>query len=230
MSAGHPPRAAQAAPPKPRPPEPQYLRALTAAAPKLDPKVLHLALWAAGCARQRGLVEAPRILTIIDYSLPSTERRLWVLDLVTGRRLFRELVAHGMNTGENWATAFSNTLGSRQSSLGLFRTEATYYGRNGYSLRLEGLEKGINDLALERTIVIHGAWYVSEAFAKEHGRLGRSWGCPALPKRAARKVIDTIKDGSLLFSYYPDEQWLAASELLGDCSAEPPAAELAQTR
>jgi hypothetical protein len=153
-----------------------------------------------------------------------------VLDLEAGRRVFRELVAHGVNTGENWATAFSNTLGSRQSSLGLFRTTSTYQGRNGYSLRLEGLEPGFNDLALERTIVVHGAWYVSEAFAKEHGRLGRSWGCPALPKRVARKVINTIKDGSLLFIYYPDEVWLASSELLNGCAADPPSSEGARTR
>lgn len=228
FTSGPAPWPVQAA--SPRPPEPRFLRALAKAAPKLDPQVLHLALEATSCARQRGLVEDPRILTIIDYSLPSTERRLWVLDFATGRRVFRELVAHGVNTGENWATAFSNTLGSRQSSLGLFRTTSTYQGRNGYSLRLEGLEPGFNDLALERTIVVHGAWYVSEDFAEKQGRLGRSWGCPALPRRVARKVIDTIKDGSLLFIYYPDEEWLTSSQLLGGCSAEPQSAGVVRTR
>ncbi|NHZ73276.1 MAG: hypothetical protein GWP16_02255, partial [Nitrospirae bacterium] len=157
------------------------------------------------------------ILTVIDYSLPSTEPRLWVLDLDSKQLLFRELVSHGVNTGENFATRFSNREGSRQSSLGLFRTAGTYYGRNGFSLRLEGLEQGINHKALERTIVMHGAWYVSEAFAQEHGRLGRSWGCPALEKDVAPEVIQTIKNGSLLFIYHPGQQWRAQSELLNGC-------------
>lgn len=187
-------------------------------APKMNPGVLQLALRAADCAEARALSNSP-FLTVIDYSLPSTQPRLWVFDLERRELLFRELVAHGVNTGENFATRFSNRLGSRQSSLGLFLTDRTYFGRNGYSLRLRGLETGINHKAMERTIVMHGAWYVSEDFAEDHGRLGRSWGCPALEKDVAADVIDTIKDGSLLFVYYPDSTWLRSSRYLNDCTA-----------
>ncbi len=188
-------------------------------APELDRQVLRLATRAASCARRDGLAETS-ILTLIDYSRPSTEPRLWVFDLAERRLLYRELVAHGRNSGENEATAFSNTLGSLQSSLGLFRTGGTYHGRNGYSLKLHGLEEGVNDAALERTIVIHGAPYVSPEFAEQFGRLGRSWGCPALPKETAREVIDTIKGGSLVFSYFPDEEWLGSSEFI-ECRDAP---------
>ena len=189
---------------------------LQAEAPSLDQQVLRSALEASECAEDRELADTS-ILTVIDYSLPSTEPRLWVLDLDKQKLLFKELVSHGVNTGENFATRFSNKVGSRQSSLGLFRTEGTYYGRNGFSLRLEGLERGINHRALERTIVMHGAWYVSKAFAQEHGRLGRSWGCPALEKDVAPEVIETIKNGSLLFIYHPDQRWLERSEFLNSC-------------
>ncbi len=193
------------------------LHDLQAEAPALDPEVLEMALEATECAATRRLADTS-ILTVIDYSLPSTEPRLWVLDLDSRQLLFRELVSHGVNTGENLATRFSNRVGSRQSSLGLFRTEGTYHGRNGFSLRLEGLEPGINHKALERTIVMHGAWYVSEEFAQEHGRLGRSWGCPALDKDVAPQVIDTIKNGNLLFVYHPDQRWQSQSEFLNGCS------------
>ncbi|HVS13820.1 MAG TPA: murein L,D-transpeptidase catalytic domain family protein [Thermoanaerobaculia bacterium] len=183
-------------------------------APKLDPRVLSLALGAAECAIHSEAAPDARYLTVIDYSLPSTRRRLWLFDLEQRRLVARELVAHGVNTGEDRATRFSNVEGSRQTSLGLFRTAETYYGGNGYSLRLDGLERGVNDLARPRTIVMHGAWYVSEQFAREHGRLGRSWGCPALDRAVTRKVIDRIKEGHLLFAYYPDENWLHASQFL----------------
>jgi len=192
------------------------LAELRAEAPFLNQQVLRMALEAADCAEGRNLADTS-ILTLIDYSLPSTEPRLWVLDLDSKQLLFHELVSHGVNTGENFATRFSNRVGSRQSSLGLFRTEGTYYGRNGFSLRLEGLEPGINHKALERTIVMHGAWYVSEDFAEEHGRLGRSWGCPALEKGVAPKVIETIKNGSLLFVYHPEQRWREQSEFLNGC-------------
>ena len=192
------------------------LSELRAEAPTIDSQVLELAIEASECAEDRQLGDNS-ILTVIDYSLPSTEPRLWVLDLDSKKLLFRELVSHGVNTGENFATRFSNRLGSRQSSLGLFRTEDTYYGRNGFSLRLEGLDRGINHRAMERTIVMHGAWYVSEEFASEHGRLGRSWGCPALDTDIASEVIETIKNGSLLFVYHPEEQWQTQSEFLNGC-------------
>jgi hypothetical protein len=151
---------------------------------------------------------------VIDYSLVSTKPRLWVFDLVTGKLLFQELVAHGMNTGKNFARNFSNTYGSRQTSLGLFLTKETYVGANGYSLRMEGLESGFNDKAMERAIVFHGADYVDLNLAKKIGHLGRSWGCPAVRRGIARKVIDTIKGEQFLFSYYPDQQWLAKSQFL----------------
>lgn len=197
---------------------PNTFELFRAQAPELNPEVLKAALSATACAQRHTEVER-KVLSVIDYSLPSTEPRLWVFDLEKRELLFRELVAHGVNTGENMATSFSNIEGSRQSSLGMFLTDKTYVGRNGYSLKLHGLEKGVNHNALERTIVLHGAWYVSEAFRREHGRLGRSWGCPAVTKEVAKPLIDTIKDGSLLFVYYPDQQWLSSSDFLNTCSA-----------
>lgn len=190
---------------------------LSVKAPTLDSRVLSMALNADRCGRARGKAKK-NVLTVIDYSLPSTEKRLWVFDLATRELVFHELVAHGVGTGANMAEEFSNRHGSRQSSLGLFSTGKTYTGRNGYSLKLHGLEKGINHQALARTIVIHGAWYVSAAHAKKHGRLGRSWGCPALDPKVSRPVIDFIKGGSLLFVYYPDDDWLGSSRYLEPCS------------
>lgn len=181
------------------------------------PNVLRLAKRAYGCGKSRAYFDEP-LLTVIDYSLPSTARRLWVLDLASGEVLFHELVAHGRGSGGNFAVAFSNVEGSKQSSLGLFRTGETYEGRHGYSLRLVGLEPGVNDRAAARAIVIHGADYVTPKFAVQNGRLGRSWGCPALDPRVSRQVIDTIKGGTAVFAYYPDDAWLSASTLLdGDC-------------
>jgi len=189
-----------------------------ASAQTLDETVLRLALNAAACARDSGAVSNARLLTVIDYSKASTEPRLWVLDLETERVLFEELVAHGRGSGENYATRFSNDEGSHQTSLGLFRTADTYVGSNGYSLRLDGLETGVNDRARERAIVMHGAPYVTETTSRAIGRLGRSWGCPALRPAIARNVIDTIKQGSLVFAYYPDQQWLRGSKFLNSCS------------
>ena len=183
----------------------------------VDVKVLDLALRAASCATRSGLVEDPATLTVIDYSRRSVDRRLWVFDLRTGRVLHHELVAHGQGTGGDRASAFSNEPDSHQSSLGLFLTADTYVGRNGYSLRLDGLDPGFNDRARERAIVMHGAPYVSDAFARAQGRLGRSWGCPALGDDVARTVIDRIKGGNLVFAYYPDQEWLNGSRLLGGC-------------
>jgi L,D-transpeptidase-like protein len=187
-------------------------------ASSLDTNVLRLALRAAACARDAGAVSADRLLTVIDYSRPSTQPRLWVLDLERERVLFEERVAHGQGSGENMATRFSNLEGSHQTSLGLFRTADTYVGTNGYSLRLDGLEPGVNDRARDRAIVMHGAPYVSDVNIRTTGRLGRSHGCPALRPAIARRVIDTIKDGSLVFAYYPDRQWLNGSRFLNGCS------------
>jgi hypothetical protein len=185
----------------------------------LDRDVLRLALSAAECARQSGAVPNTSLLTVIDYSKASIEPRLWVLDLESGKVLFEELVAHGRGSGDNLATRFSNEIDSRQTSLGVFRTADVYVGSNGYSLRLDGLESGVNDRARERAIVIHGAPYVSEATARALGRLGRSWGCPALPLSVARTIIDTIKGGSLVFAYYPDREWLKQSRFLNGCAS-----------
>lgn len=154
------------------------------------------------------------ILTVIDFSLPSTEKRLWVIDPEQGLILYHSFVAHGRNSGELLAKTFSNQPESFQSSLGFYKTAETYQGKHGYSLRLDGLEKGFNDQARNRAIVIHGADYAKEEFAKTTGRLGRSLGCPALPPELSAKVIDLIKDGSLLFIYGNDEAYLQQSYLL----------------
>jgi L,D-transpeptidase catalytic domain len=185
----------------------------------LNSNVLQLALAAAACARRTGAAVNDRLLTVIDYTKASTEPRLWVLDLESERVLFEEVVAHGRGSGENYATQFSNEEGSYQTSLGLFRTADTYVGANGYSLRLDGLESGVNDRARERAIVIHGAPYVNPAATRTLGRLGRSLGCPALRPAVARTLIDTIKEGSLVFSYYPDREWLRDSRFLNGCSS-----------
>jgi len=184
----------------------------------LSERVLDLAMAAATCAQSRRLVDSPKTLTVIDYSLPSTQPRLWVLDLQTGHTLYQEVVAHGRGSGGNLATMFSNDADSHQTSLGLFVTEDVYVGQNGYSMRLNGLERGINDQARERAIVVHGAPYVDPAIAAVQGRLGRSWGCPALRPAIAKELIDRIKGGNLLFAYYPDKEWLTGSQFLGGCS------------
>jgi len=199
---------------------------LAAAAPAGNPQVISLATRAADCARRQGLLDGFRHLAVIDYSLPSTKPRLWVFDVAQGRLLFQELVAHGRNTGERLAERFSNIEGSKMSSLGLFQTAETYYGSNGYSLRLRGLDAGFNDNALSRAIVMHGAPYVSEAIAERVGRIGRSWGCPAVRQEVARTVIDTLKGGALIFAYYPDRKWLSESPMLR-CGQPGPAQTLA---
>lgn len=207
-----------------RTPPPRPVRPVTVAArprPAVEwprREVLDRALRAYSCARTRGEILTP-LLTVIDYSLPSTEKRLWVIDLTRRRVLFHELVAHGINSGDTYASAFSNRVNSRQSSLGLFRTAETYYGRYGLSLRLNGLEPGYNDRARERAIVMHGAPYVSAMHVSTYGSLGRSWGCPALPEDVNERVIDRIRGGSALFAYYPDPDWLQRSRYL-NCDAQ----------
>lgn len=185
---------------------------------RLASDVLDLALAAARCAVASGAAVNPATLTVIDYSRPSTEPRLWVLDLQGRRLLYEELVAHGQGSGGNLATKFSNTPESHQTSLGLFVTDTTYVGRNGYSLRLDGLDKGFNDRARDRAIVMHGAPYVDAGVARSLGRLGRSHGCPAVRETIARELIDTVKGGGLLFAYYPDPEWLRQSKFTRACS------------
>lgn len=145
--------------------------------------------------------EQKPLLALIDFTKPSTEKRFCVIDLQQKKVLFESHVTHGRNSGENHAVAFSNRPGSFQSSLGFFRTSDTYYGKNGYSLLLDGLEPGLNDKARERNIVLHGAPYADPSLAKTQGRLGRSLGCPALPLSISRQVIDSLKNGALLYIY-----------------------------
>ena len=152
--------------------------------------------------KERGVVQKD-ILTLVDYSLSSKVNRLWVIDLKNNSILFQSLVSHGRNSGNEFAAKFSDKPESYQSSLGFYVTGETYYGKHGYSLRLDGMDKGINSNARARAIVVHGADYVSEKFAQQNGRLGRSLGCLALSQDLTKEVIDTIKDKSCLFVYYP---------------------------
>ncbi|WP_276875112.1 murein L,D-transpeptidase catalytic domain family protein [Chryseobacterium joostei] len=160
------------------------------------------------------LTKDSHLLTICDFSMSSNMKRLWVIDLDDKKVVFNSLVAHGKNTGEEFATNFSNTESSRQSSMGFYITDATYQGDNGYSLKLLGMDKGFNDAAYRRAIVMHGADYVSDEFAATHKRIGRSWGCPAIPRELTQSMINTIKGRNLLFIYYPDQNYLSSSEWL----------------
>ncbi|MCF6128350.1 murein L,D-transpeptidase catalytic domain family protein [Flavobacterium sp. AS60] len=152
--------------------------------------------------KDKGLVQK-NILTLVDFSLSSNKKRLWVIDLDKKIILFQTLVAHGRNTGEEFAKQFSNQAESFQSSVGFYATGEIYDGKHGMSLKLDGLEKGLNDKARERAVVVHGADYVSESFIKQNKRLGRSQGCPALPVEMNAKIINVIKDKSCLFIYHP---------------------------
>lgn len=196
---------------------PRLLADLADLAPTLDREVLQRAVAAMECALDKGVGAAER-LAVIDFSLPSSEQRLWIFDLKGRELLLHDLVAHGQGSGQNLASQFSNVTGSHQSSIGLFRTSESYYGRHGYSLRMDGLEEGVNDRARNRAIVIHGADYVDPAWIDRQGRIGRSQGCPAVRREVAEQVVDTLKDGQFLFSWYPDPEWLASSSYL-NCQA-----------
>jgi hypothetical protein len=160
------------------------------------------------------LSEEKNILSIADFSLSANQERLWVIDLSAKKILFHTLVAHGRNTGEEYATHFSNQPESYKSSLGFYVTGNTYQGQHGLSLYLDGLEKGFNDEARKRAIVIHGAHYVSQSFIEQHGRLGRSLGCPALPMGLHEKIIQKIAHQTCLFIYYPQKDYFSKSPLL----------------
>ena len=194
--------------PAPMTPAPGLFERISRLAPDLDPGVLALALEARACALRNGEVGDDARLAVIDYSLPSTQKRLWVFDVAHDRVMFNEHVAHGSGTGDNLARRFSNEDGSHATSLGLFRTAETYQGGNGYSLRLDGLDAGFNDRARSRAIVMHGAWYVNPDLIRTQGRLGRSQGCPALREQVAKVVIDTLKQRQLLFAYADDAEFL----------------------
>jgi len=153
-------------------------------------------------------------LTIIDFSLSSTVKRLWVLDMTKFKVLFNTVVAHGKNTGGEFATKFSNTNNSNQSSLGFYITDNTYYGKNGLSLFLDGQEKGLNNNARKRYVVFHGAKYANADFVKRNGRLGRSLGCPAVPTAINTAIIKRIKNKSCLFIYHPSKSYKTKSKLI----------------
>ncbi|WP_394776062.1 murein L,D-transpeptidase catalytic domain family protein [Flavobacterium sp.] len=163
--------------------------------------------------REKGVIQKD-ILTVIDFSLSSNIKRLWVIDLSTNTILLNSLVAHGRNTGEEFASDFSNSNSSFKSSLGFYATGEVYQGKHGASLRLDGLERGVNDHARERAVVLHGADYVSESFIRDHKRLGRSQGCPAVPVELTNEIIELIKNKSCLYIYHPSRSFMMESKLI----------------
>ncbi len=163
---------------------------------------------------ERGKIANQRIISIADFSLPSTAKRLFVIDLDRKKILFNTYVAHGQNTGREFAKNFSNVENSYQSSPGFYVTSSLYNGKNGLSLKLTGMERGINDLAEQRAIVMHGAPYVCESFIKANGYLGRSWGCPAVPEQLNKPIVEKIKNGSCLFIYSEQGNYLQRSKIL----------------
>lgn len=184
---------------------------------KLDPHVFELAYKGYENLRAAGKVSADNeILSVADYSLSANVPRLWIIDLKENKVVLNTYVAHGQGTGEEFATSFSNRENSHQSSLGFYVTGATYIGEHGLSLYLHGMDKGYNSAAFQRSVVIHGAAYVSESFIRANHRLGRSWGCPAVSEDLAPGIINTIKDGTCLFVYHPDNRYLASSRWLKD--------------
>lgn len=177
-------------------------------------KLLQTALAGYELLLEEKCVSRPEVMTIIDFSLPSDKERLWVLDLIRGKVLFHCLVSHGRNSGELMADKFSNIPGSNASCPGFYKTGETYIGKHGLSLALDGLETGINDKARERAIVMHGADYVSAEFIRKYGRLGRSFGCPAVPEELSKEIIQTIKGGSCLFIYVPETSYTSNSPII----------------
>ena len=183
---------------------------LSREAPKLNKHVLTIALAAYKKAGAHGDIKKP-VLTVIDYSLPSSQQRMWVFDVKRERLLYNTYVAHGKNSGLSVPSHFSNQMSSKETSLGTYVTRDTYIGSKGNSLNLQGLEKGFNDNAYQRRVVIHGASYVEPEFIKQTGRAGRSWGCPSIAQTIAKPIINAIKGGSVVFAYYPDKNYLSHS-------------------
>ena len=188
------------------------IKEITPQAKNLDTNVLELGLNAYVKAKKLG-INTKEVLTLVDYSKPSDERRLWVLDLKNKKVLYNTYVSHGKNSGLTNATSFSNKPQSLKSSLGVFITDASYFGGNGYSLKIKGLERTINDNAYNRSIVFHGARYVSPQIAN-NGPIGRSWGCFAVSRDIIKPLIDTIKEKTLVVAYYPDKNWLNKSKFV----------------
>ncbi len=182
----------------------------------LNMAVINKVLTTMQCAKAYHIDEN-NMLTIIDYSLPSNEKRLWVFDLKEKKLLFNTYVSHGIKSGTLLTNYFSNKNNSKASSMGVYKTEKSYYGRHGLSLQLDGLERGFNDNASSRAVVMHGGWYVDEHFIKKYGRAGRSWGCPAVPTNLTESIINTIKEKSIFIVYYPSDDWFVKSKFL-NCS------------
>lgn len=182
---------------------------------RLSPKAFYYALEGAARLKVQGTLQNDSIISIIDFSLPSSQKRLFIINLNSGELLFNTFVSHGRNSGISIPTRFSNKLNSLQSSLGFYVTSETYEGQHGYSLRLLGMEKGINDNAFSRGIVMHSADYVDESLIQSQGYIGRSWGCPAVPVNLHKQIIETIKDGSCIFIYSKDRYYNAHSKMLG---------------
>lgn len=179
-------------------------------APKISPLVISEAVSAMKCAQNHGVGKNASRIAIIDYTIPSKQPRLWVVDLKAQKLLFEEHVAHGQGSGDDVPKFFSDRNGSHQTSLGLFLTDATYQGGNGYSLKLQGLSRGFNESAMRRLIVMHGARYVNPLAALNMGRLGRSWGCPAVRTEVAKPMIDTLKQGQFIYAHGPGTAKLSA--------------------
>jgi hypothetical protein len=179
----------------------------------LNKKTFELALKGWSKLKANGKISRD-IISICDFTQSSNNKRLYIIDLATGTLLFNTLVAHGKNTGDEFARYFSNSPSSLKSSLGFYITKEAYEGSHGLGLKLAGIEPGFNDRAEERAIVMHGANYVCNEFIGQYGRLGKSWGCPAVPFDLHEQIINTIKDGTCLFIYYPDKSYLAKSQLI----------------
>ena len=187
---------------------------ITASGSQLSQQVFEIAFSGFDKLQAQGKLSQDSILTIIDFSKSSREKRMHVVDLKSGRLLFNSVVAHGRNSGDEYAQHFSNQPNSHKSSLGFYVTGGTYSGSNGYSMILNGMEKGFNDKAKDRAIVMHGAAYANENVLHNGKRLGRSFGCPALPEHLNKTVIEKIKGGNCLFIFYPDQQYLNNSKLI----------------
>ncbi len=185
----------------------------------LSYKVFHYAMTGYYNLESRGLLSGKKLLTIADMQKSANAKRLFVIDLANDKVLYQTWVAHGNGSGNEYAKVFSNVPNSYTSSLGWYVTDSTYFGKHGLSLIIDGIEKGYNDKARERAIVIHGAEYVSASFIKQVGRLGRSQGCPALPMDKSELIINTIQDRTALFIYYPEAEYLKKSEVLNGGNA-----------
>jgi hypothetical protein len=165
---------------------------------------------------KKHIIDTDDYLMICDFSQSSKRKRLYVLDVRYKKVVVNTYVAHGRRSGGEFATNFSNKPQSQQSSLGFYIARNTYHGEHGLSLRMEGLEKGFNDKALQRNIVVHGAEYIGESWLKNGDFMGRSYGCPALPKKESSRIIELIKNGSCIFIYHPSTKYLLGSKLLND--------------